>query len=209
MTGLIRNLALGILLLAAGGCTTLIGGDSTPTTLYGLKAPADIAIAGGEPGWQLMVEEPLAERALDTDRIAIHTDTHAIQYFAGARWTDRAPRMLQDLIVESFDAAGMQNSVGRQTLAVRPDYALVSDLREFSAHLVPGESGPQAHVRLSVKIVSLDDRSVIDGRTFDARASATSDNVADVVKALDAASNDVLRELVAWTAELGRSQAGS
>jgi len=207
LSGFKRLLRLLPLVLVAGalsGCATILGG-TTPATLYGLNAPTDYPVTYATPSWQLMVEEPLAERALDTDRIAIYTGPHALQYFTAARWTDRAPRMVQDLIVESFEHAGLQLSAGRQTMAVRPNVALISDLRALEAVLEPsdGDAGagkPVARVRISAKLVSLDGRAILAGRTFEAKEVAASDAVEDVVLALNVAMQGMMRELVVWAA---------
>lgn len=201
-------MVVGAMLAGTGlaGCTTLLPGGDAPATLYGLQAPAaDLPLVADPQGWQLVVEEPAAERALDTDRIAIYTGAHALQYFASARWSDRAPRLVQDLIVEAFENAGLQTSATRQTIGVRPTVALISDLRDFEAQVMnPSGEGskaaPDVVVRLSAKIVSLADRRIVDGRTFVARATATSDNVADVVAAMNEAAGSVVRDVVVWAA---------
>ncbi len=198
----VRLVCAGALALVVSGCASVLGGN-TPTTLYGLTAPDDYAMAFETPSWQMTVEEPLAERALDTDRIAIYTGPHALQYFPGARWTDRAPRIVQDLIVESFEHAGLHLSAGRQTAGVRPTVALISDLRAFEA-VVAGAGGenvrPVTRVQLSARVVSLEGRTILAGRTFEAQQVAASDDVADVVTALNAATQQVIRELVIWSA---------
>lgn len=181
----------------------LPGGGGPPVTLYGLQTPAGFAASdAGAADWQMMVEEPVAERALDTDRIAIYTGGNAIQYFPAARWSDRAPRVVQDLMVESFEEAGYRLNAGRQTAGVRPDRVLVTELRGFEARMpeTGNDAGaaPDAVFRLSARLISLDGRRILGARSFEAREAAASDGVADVVRALDAASQAAMRELVAW-----------
>lgn len=194
-----RLAALALLPLLAA-CASMLGGGGAPSTLYGLQAPQSFpAAAGPTAAWQLTVEEPIAERALDTDRIAIYTTPHAIQYFPAARWSDRAPRLVQDLMVESFELAGHRLAAGRATVGVRPDYVLVTELRDFEARLPEGGGAPVSAIRLSAKLVAIDGRRVVDARSFQASEQAASDSVADVVRALDAASQQVMREIVGWT----------
>jgi len=199
-----RLLALGVLAGVLAGCTSILPGSSPANTLYGLTAPSDFSAPMPGASWQMLVEEPVAERALDTDRIAIYTGPHALQYFTGARWTDRAPRLLQDLIVESFEHAGLQMSASRQSVAVRPTVSLISDLRDFEARVTSSGEGavtPEVVVRLSVKVVWLDGRRVLDAQMFEARQMATSDAVADVVAAMNTATQQVVKEIVIWAAE--------
>ena len=92
--------------------------------------------------WQLVVDQPTAARGLDTDRIALHPEPTEIKYYAGARWTDRAPDMVQTLMLESFENTGKIVAVGRQTIGLRSDFNLVSDLREFQAEYTKGNDIP-------------------------------------------------------------------
>jgi cholesterol transport system auxiliary component len=207
MRAMLRGRALLAVMLGAvlSGCASLLPTGDTPTTLYGLQAPAEVPLVADRPGWQLIVEEPLAERALDTDRIAIYSGPHALQYFPQARWTDRAPRLVQDLIVETFENAGLQMSATRQTVGVKANVALISDLRDFEARVTaPAAEGstvmPTVMIRLSTKLVSLDKRRVIDARTFTARGTAASDSVADVVAAMNVAAATVVSDIVVWAA---------
>ncbi len=54
-------------------------------------------------------------------------------YYANAAWTDRAPLMIQTLLVESLENSRRIVGVGRDPLSVRPTYVLQSELREFQA----------------------------------------------------------------------------
>ena len=204
MPSALRVLAVGALASLLAGCAGILPGGDTPNTLYGLKAPSEFSAPMTGATWQMLVEEPVAERALDTDRIAIYTGPHALQYFTGARWTDRAPRLLQDLIVETFENAGLQMSASRQSVSVRPTVSLISDLRDFEARVTSSGEGPvtpEVVVRLSAKVIWLDGRQVLDGQMFEARQMAASDAVSDVVAAMNIATQQMVREIVIWAAE--------
>ena len=79
--------------------------------------------------WQLVVEEPIASGGLNIARIALRDDPTRLNYFKGVRWTERAPEMVQTLMVESFENTGKIISVGRHALGLRSD---------FKADLGPG-----------------------------------------------------------------------
>lgn len=214
MAGMVAGLAAGLMLT---GCAPLLGGSGTPSVLYDLDAPTAFDAGPVDAAPVIVVEEPVADRALDSDRIAIRTDAHAIRYLAGVRWADRAPRLLQGLMVETFENAGLAHAAGRQTLAVPADLVLVSELRDFEARL-PGAgsagagsagagtaggetaAAPVVHVRLAAKLVSPRTRKVVAARRFEAHARAESDRPGDVVGALNAATGQVLTALAAWVA---------
>ena len=127
-----RRLLLGqALAAAAAGCVPSCPGKGpaprtfrvTPKYTFDPDLPA--------AKWSLAVAEPVAERTLDTDRIAVVTNGIGVDYVALAFWVDRAPAMVQTLIVQSFRNSGRVDQVGTNRDRVRPDFQLVSDLRAF------------------------------------------------------------------------------
>ena len=149
--------------------------------------------------WQLVVDQPTAAGGLDTDRIAVHPDPTEIKYYAGARWTDRAPDMVQTLMLESFENTGKIVAVGKQTIGLRSDFNLVSDLREFQAEYKPGSQIPSVRVQINVKIVKQPRQQIIASNNFERVVEAKSGDIKDVVLAFDDALGKVLRRVVEWT----------
>ncbi|MBN4046601.1 membrane integrity-associated transporter subunit PqiC, partial [bacterium AH-315-P15] len=121
--------------------------------------------------WQLVVEEPVSSRALDTDRIMIKRTPFSIGYMSGARWSDRAPRMIQTRLVESFENSDRIIAVGRQTIGLRGDYNLKSELREFQAEYFNGDGGSSVLVRMNFKIIEMPSANIIASTTFSRRQS--------------------------------------
>lgn len=148
---------------------------------------------------QLVVEEPLASRAIDTDRIALQPAPNEFKYFAGVRWVDRAPKMIQMLLVESFENTGKIDAVGRQAVGLRADYNLKWELRQFQAEYFNGETIATARVRLSVKVVKQPRASIVGSKSVTASAKATGTNTRAVIKAFEQALGEVLEDTVAWT----------
>ena len=58
-------------------------------------------------------------------------------YYALANWTDRAPLMVQGLVVESFENSGRIVAVGREAVGLKPDFVLKIEIREFQAEAYP------------------------------------------------------------------------
>ena len=149
--------------------------------------------------WQLVVDQPTAARGLDTNRIALHPSETEIKYYANARWTGRAPDMVQTLLLESFENTGKIVAVGRQTIGLRSDFDLASDLREFQAEYTPGNPVPSVRVRVNVKIIKQPRQEIIASENFERVAEANGSSVKDVVQAFDDALGKVLRRVVEWT----------
>jgi len=196
-----RRAAASLLLVMGllAGCSGIIPGSGAPANLYTLtpKNTFDETIAAVP--WQLVVEEPGAAGGLQVQSIALRTKAIELQYFAAARWTERAPRMVQTLLVESFENSGKIVAVGRQTNGLRADYNLKTELREFQAEYTGTNQPPTVHVRLSVRLIKQPRREIIESENFDAKVLASSTAMEDVILAFDDALGKVIRRTVEWS----------
>ncbi len=136
---------------------------------------------------QILIETPVAAAGLDTGRIALSRSATTLDYFAGVSWTDRAPAMVQTLMVESFENSSRVVSVGRDTIGLRADYVLKSELREFQAEYAGADDQgpPQIHVRINAKLVAMPRRTIEAGKTFEALEPARSAAFQDIIAAYD------------------------
>ncbi len=148
--------------------------------------------------WQLTVELPLADAGINTSRIATRKSAISIDYFQGANWIDTAPRMVQTLLVESFENSSHIIGVGRQSAALRADYTLVMELREFQAEYKDGEATPSAHVRLNAKLVRLPQRVIVATKNADFSIKAKGGGLGEVVRAFDKSLGSALKVIVEW-----------
>ena len=87
--------------LAAAGCIPSLPGQKAAPTTHRLTQKSTFDDLP-DVTWTLTVAEPTAERSLDTNRIAVVRDGTTIDYYANASWSDRAPAMIQSLMVASF-----------------------------------------------------------------------------------------------------------
>mgnify|MGYP003678144117 CR=1 FL=1 len=112
------KIARGVLLAAAlaslGGCALADVASGPPPSLYVLNAPApDMPAALPIAASQIVVEAFSAPAAIDTSRIVFKPSANEIKYYAGARWSDRAPRMIASLLVETLSDTGRRRRRGR------------------------------------------------------------------------------------------------
>jgi cholesterol transport system auxiliary component len=145
-----------------------------------------------------VVEPPFASAALNTTRVALMPSPTRIDYYARASWEDQAPLMVQTLLVESFENSRRIVSVGRQSIGLRSDFVLKTELREFQAEIF--EAGrPIIRARLNAKLVRMPERSIIAATDIERTALANSDSIEAVVEAFDEALGKVMRGIVVWT----------
>lgn len=190
---------LALLLTAACDAARVLGGLSEPSDQYVLTPKNTFSGAIPEVKWQLVVEEPVAAGGLNSARIVSQSTPTRLDYFARAVWTERAPRMVQTLLVESFENSGRITAVGRQAIGLRSDFNLKSELREFQAEFFDAETPATVRVRLNAKIIQQPGRSIIASETFEATAPAASNGMTDIVRAFDEALGRVLKRTVEWT----------
>lgn len=197
--GVLAGVGAGGLVLGLGGCVSLPGVTSD-TQLFRLSPKSTFSNATPRFDGQLVIDEPLANQAIDTDQIAVQTAAFRLQYISGARWADRAPRMVQALLLESFENSGKIVAVGRQAIGLRSDFTMLSEVREFQVEQTP--SGTEVLVRLNVKLVRQDASKIVASESFESRRAApalTADGLGDVIIAFDDALGRVLKLCVEWT----------
>lgn len=195
---LLRALAALPVVALAPGCSLPVPGQGPPPRLFRLTPKStfreDLPVAH----WQLVLEPPVADAGLNTTRIALQRSPIRIEYYANAGWADRAPLMMQTLLVESFENSGRIVSVGRESIGLRADFILKSELRELQAVYYDGGL-PEAWVRINAKLVEMPRRAIVASQSFEAKTTATVDAMPEIVAAFDEASGKVLRRLVEWT----------
>lgn len=183
-----------------GGCALAAVGTEPAPDLYVLTAVTPEVPAGvADTAWQILIEEPYAPAEINTNRIVYRPDVNQLSYYADARWTDRAPQIVQRLMVETLENTGKFLSVGRRSGGLRSDFALTSDLRMFEAEPGNGLAAPKIRVKISTKLVRQRGNQIVASRVFDAEAVAQSGQMPAVVRAFDAALHQVLGEMAVWT----------
>lgn len=194
-------LAAGASALALSACESVLPGRGPPPRLYRLTPKSSYPDAP-KVSWQLVVEPPAAQASINTPRIGLMLSPVRFDYYAQANWVDRAPLMVQSLIIESFDNSGAIIAVGRESIGLRPDYVLKSELREFQAedqgdtHLV--------NVALHVKLVQMPERQIVASAEFAHQVAAPPDVLEPVIEAFDKALGKVLKRVVVWTLTEGQ-----
>lgn len=211
---MLRGAVLAAFVLPLGGCALADLGSGPAPSLYTLRAPAVETVQAAPVAAQLVVEDFSAPAAIDTTRIVFRPSDNEIAYYAGARWSDRAPRMISSLLVETLSRSGQFPAVVGPGSTARMDYALTGDIRVFSAHRDEaaglGQGTTKVRVAFYVRILRARDRSILASREFTAEAAAPGSGMANIVAAYDAALGSVLAEISGWTAQsIATAAAGS
>ena len=175
MTAIDRVRALRRVATAIGMTAMLAACSSAPLDTYDLTAPKG-TVGGHGGGPQVVVADPVVDRALDTDRIVVRPAGNEIAYFAGAQWSDRLPRLLQSRLVETLEASGRFRAAGRPGQGMAADRQIVMEIRAFD--YLPAEG----RVRVVIAAKLMDDRSgrIAASRLFEAAEPVAGDGAAAV-----------------------------
>ncbi len=196
MGRLARGLVLALMAAALAACDGGLGGP--PAELYTLTPKSTFRADLPTVDWQLVVNSPRAAGGLDENRIALRKHPTRLQYFAGVRWTDRAPTMVQSLLVESFENSGRIVAVDKQAIGLRSDYDLRTELREFQADYF-GDDAPLVRVRINAKLVKQPRRVIIASKSFEATSKIEGAGMLPIAVAFDDALGKVMKGIVEWT----------
>lgn len=180
------------------GCIGKLPGTGAPPKLYDLTPKSTFDSNLPSVNWQLIVQEPVAAANIDTSRIVARQTPLTVEYYKGVAWIDRAPRMVQTLIIESFERTNKIVAVGRESIGLRADYVLKPELREFEADYTKGPV-PSVLVRMNVKLIKMPERTIVSSATFEHRVESESTSMDAIVTAYDEALDKVLRRTVEWT----------
>lgn len=176
-------------MLALTGCAALL--PQTPNDIYDLSAPGEVATTG-RGSLQLLVPQPSAIAALDTERIAARPAPARYAYLPGAVWSAGLPSLLQARLMETLQNTGRVRAAALPGQGLVIDYQIVMDIRAFELR----EEGAVAEI--AVKLMDDTNGRVVRSRIFrQAVPVAATDNAA-IVAGLDAAMDAVFGEIVAW-----------
>jgi phospholipid/cholesterol/gamma-HCH transport system substrate-binding protein len=179
------------------------GGAAKPVAAtYDLTAPRSFPRPPNEASEkasriQLVVVEPTAVIALDTQRIIVGPGMADGPTPDTAQWSDIIPKLLQAKIIQSFENANYLAAVTRPTDGLTPDYQLLIDIRDFRVSQSTESTKPMAHLEFTAKI--LGDGRIAGSRTFSADVVAQDLSAPGAAAALNTAFGKAAADLVVWT----------
>jgi cholesterol transport system auxiliary component len=195
--------------LAVGACTAAIElARPDPPRLYALTPKSTFADDLPRVDARISVEAPTATAGLNTAWIALRPTPTTLEYYAGARWIEVVPVMVQNLLLESLDNASRLDVLGREVVGIRADYALLTHSREFQAEYT-GDGSPVVDVRIQARLVRLPRRTSIAATSAGFTVKAEDRSMQAIVAAFDEGLGKALRGIVEWTVrEVAKADAG-
>jgi len=153
--------------------------------------------------WALRVNKPYSSQLLDSTRIAVLPPGDQISAYQGVRWSDRAPLLLRDRLIDALRDDGRIPAVSSDDSRLHADLELSSDLRAF--HSEYQGDRPQARILLEARLVQSGNLRILASRRFNVSQTASDASVGAVVQAFGLAADQLARELVDWTLQQGQA----
>jgi len=174
------------------GCALGRPGESVRVVAPELPASPPEDKRSGE--WVLSVTRPKTDRTRDSDRIIVRRH-RALMPLAGVVWLDRAPDMLQALLVDYLAANGAFVAVGRYGDLPAP-YRLDLDIRRFEIRVEAGQA-PVAELQLTARLTATG-RGLVAVNRFGRQADSAGDDPAQMLAAFESVLAAAFAELAGW-----------
>jgi cholesterol transport system auxiliary component len=194
--------------LALSGCITLFP-KATPVQLYRFAAAAPAAQpVSGAAAFNLQRSATIFLRAAQSDLI-LTTSGPEIAYIAGSRWVSPASVLFDEAVDRAFDASGGPAHIVPRGEMGSSGASLKLDVQAFEARYSGAkDAAPTVVVRVQGLLVRASDRHVLAEKIFEVQKPADTNRVSAIVAAFDAATTDVIGQIVAWTGAEGEATAG-
>lgn len=193
--------------LALAGCAVPLPDKPVRAQPYDLGPPLPLAETGVPSGPALALQRVESSAAIDGTAVIyrlLHDGTgQQPRPYATARWTMSPPQLLTQRLREAFAATRPVVEPGAGLAAIE----LHVDLDEFS-HSFSSPSSSEGVVRLRATVVAPGARTqrLLGQRSIEVRRPAASADPAGGVAALRDATDEAVRQLVAWVNALPAPQ---
>jgi ABC-type uncharacterized transport system auxiliary subunit len=167
--------------------------DTGKAFLFSL--PAAKVTARGQAAGSLVVALPTTSPELDTFRIALIRPDGRWDYYAGTRWAEFLPMLVQDSLAETLGEARIFESVATDQTGLAGDKLLKTEIRLFQAEYTPHNEAPVAKVRIAVSLLTRLERTPLAFFTVNAEKRATGNRLADIQAAFAAAFSTAQQQM--------------
>jgi cholesterol transport system auxiliary component len=181
------------------GCGGLLG-KAPERTLYRLNPVIAMPPPARQVGTLLVIATPTAAAGLDTNRIALTRSPVSIEYYADGEWVDRPPFLIKEALIEGFQKNGAFAGVASEGRGLNADYALSTDIRDFTAVYDTPDGPPLVRVRIAGELITMPGRNIATATVVTGEARAAGTDLPAIVRAFDGAAGAAIRDIIAWAA---------
>ncbi|MEE1865270.1 ABC-type transport auxiliary lipoprotein family protein [Pseudomonas auratipiscis] len=200
-----RYLALAVALSLGSACSILPKPEPADVYRLPLLQVTQPAPASSAANWSLRLNKPLASDALNNPKIAVVPQGDLISHYKGARWSDPAPLLLRNRMLDAFQSDGRVPRLSADDSNLQADYELAGELQAFQSEY--RAEGLMVVIRYDARLVQGRDQRILASRRFEVHQPLSDKDVPAVVSGFGAASDRLMAQLVDWTlAQANRAQ---
>lgn len=198
----LRTLSAVCLLSLTAACSILP--KSEPVAIYQLPATplaASVTPTNDSTSQRsLRVLTPYGNRAIDSERILVLPQNNLVQSYAGARWSDPAPVLLRNRLLQAFTADGRIRYLSSDDSNVLADQELGGDLLSFQSEYRNG--APAINIQFNARLIDSASRRIIAVRSFNVSQPVSGVQTPQVVEAFGQASDVLAADVISWVTAL-------
>ncbi|WP_122764040.1 ABC-type transport auxiliary lipoprotein family protein [Pseudomonas viridiflava] len=191
-----------VALALVSACSILPKAD--PSDVYRL-ASAQTTTQGIPVGWSLRLTKPQTSEFLDSPRIAVVPNGDLISSYANSRWSDPAPVLLRNRLLDGFQRDGRVTLLSTDDTNLQADYELGGQLQAFQSEY--RGSAVEVVIRLDARLVRGSDQRIIASRRFEVHQAVSDTKVPAVVAGFGVAGDELSRQVVEWVVQQGNGVA--
>jgi cholesterol transport system auxiliary component len=194
-----RLFLIGASALVLPGCGgNLLGlGPSDTASIYPVR-PVFPAGSGAKVSWALAILRPDLASGLDSDRIALTQPDGTMDFYAKATYPDRLPPIVEQALVDGFEASGRIDSVAPEEAALHADYNLVTEVKDFAAHYSQPDGIPGIIVSITAKLTTAHGRAIVASFSTIQTGTASANSAGAAAQALQLALGAAVTQIVNW-----------
>lgn len=175
-----------------------------PSDVYRLASAQPVS-QGAPVSWSLRVTKPQTSEFLDSPRIAVVPNGDLISSYANSRWSDPAPVLLRNRLLDGFQRDGRVTLLSTDETNLQADYELGGQLQVFQSEY--HGKAVDVVIRLDARLVRGSDQRIIASRRFEVRQPVSDTQVPAVVAGFGQAGDRLNRQVVDWVVAQGNSVA--
>lgn len=183
-----------LVLMALSGCSVLP--KAAELDVYSLPAQVQSDKADHRLNKTLRINKPVTSPLFDSSHIVVVPETHRVSVYKGVRWSDRAPALLRDRLIEALRQRDMLAAVVSDETQASVDLVLAGELRAFQSEYRDGRA--VARIRLHVSLLQGDGRRILASRGFEVVEPAHNEEIRAIVEAFGVAGDRLSSEVAGW-----------
>ena len=188
-----------VALALISACSILPKAD--PSDVYRLPSAQAVNQKGAPVSWSLRLAKPQTSEFLDSARIAVVPNGDLISSYANSRWSDPAPVLLRNRLMDGFQGDGRVTLLSTDDTNLQADYELGGQLQAFQSEY--RGSAVEVVIRLDARLVRGSDQRIIASRRFEVHQPVTDTKVPAVVAGFGLAGDQLNRQVVEWVVQQG------